>query len=263
MMHFRRVPKPASLFSKIFIGLCLVTLTGLVLAVVIFTPSMEPLDEVTQCPKRRAVGHMVLILIDQSDAFEEADRERTREMIARVLGSLDYADKLVAIEPNVVRTYQPRLLFSRCSPKNPASVNPLIDRVHAAEVETKVFENAFWTSVEAALAQTDAPRSPLLETFSYISQRPDFIGAERRSIHVYSDLIQYSDVADFYRTAPTVEEADGRLRAVPADFRGAQVFLAQVARRDIWESRPKVAEFWDAWLRAHGGTPQWDPTSVY
>jgi hypothetical protein len=264
MIIFRRAQPPASSLSKIFLAVCMISLAALIVWVIPIAPN-EPLDPATGCPKQRKVGHFVLILIDQSNQFEDADRERVRTMIDKILSSLDYADKLVAIEPNAVSAYQPTPLFERCSPKNPASVNALVDQVQSAQNATEAFKGAFWSRIEPALKRTDAQKSPLLETFSYIPRLPDFYDAERRSIHVYSDLIQYSDVANFYKKVPAVEEVDrltekaNGLTAVPPNFRGAQVFLEQVARRDHWELRPQVDRFWDEWLRKHDGTPRWNP----
>jgi hypothetical protein len=257
MNGLTRATQPGTLRAKIFVGVFFVLVTTLVVAVVVMSRTV-PLDDGTQCPAGHNPANVVIMLLDQSDQFEKLDIQRTQALMTRVLQSLEFGDKLVVVEPNATSSYEPAVLFERCAPKNLQRVNALFDKVKEAEDRAKAFKDAFWSGTANAFARTSAPRSPLLETFAYLVQRPDYIVAQRRSVYVFSDMLQFSDVADFYKSVPDAALADSRLHALRVDFRRAPVFIGQVARRKLWTTRPLVAQFWDGWVRDHNGEARWD-----
>lgn len=247
----------ADLRSKSIVAAFFALLALLVTLAVLYSKNPE-VDTGTGCVLDRVRRPITVILLDQSDQFEIGDVARARSLALRILRSLETDEKIVALEINPARPYEPLVLFDRCAPKRKGEWSIFFDNIKALETSQGDFETAFRSATEEAFSRKELATSPILESVAYVSRRDDFRTASARKLFLFSDLMQNYGSLNFYRHVPAsadVSEDSLKLDSISLTNTVAAPIL--VARRQQWNKRPNLRLFWARWLETRGAVVNW------
>ena len=182
------------------IGVMLLTVIGL-FSVAAFNaaPALDPESECRM--DRRDPSHTIL-LIDQSDPFSDNDLAWVDELIDAEARALPRFGRLTVILPNSEQPFDPRTLYSHCSPGSVEDANPILQNPRMIDDTWREhFYQPLSSTVAETLTTTSQPSSPLFEALYSVGDRADFqSNRENRRLVIVSDLMQHSDAFSFYRS---------------------------------------------------------------
>ncbi|WP_306476586.1 hypothetical protein [Methyloversatilis sp.] len=232
-------------------------LAALVALAIVYSRKPE-VDSATGCVLDVSGRPLTVILLDQSDEFEAGDVARAKSLAIGILRSLATDEKIVAIEINPTKPYEPSILFDRCAPKRQSEWSIFFDNVRSLKVRQDEFESAFRDTTEAAFSRRELPASPIIETLAYVTRRVDFSSASDRRLFLFSDLIQNYGQLNFYRRVPAGDDVtEESLRIESVSMANTIVTPILVARRQHWTKRPNLRAFWSRWLESRGAFVNW------
>jgi hypothetical protein len=240
-------------FWRSAIALMLTSVFGLFAAAAIHQPPAT--DAETGCRRDREDPAHTIVLVDQSDPFNATDLDWVRSLLDGEARSLERYGRLTVIVPNSASPYDPLEVFSGCSPGSAAEANPIFQnpKMIAAAWEKK-FHTPLMTQTDAALSDTVAPSSPLMEAMYTAADRPDFQShVPVRRLILISDLMQHSPGFSMYRSGVDAEAfAQSELADMTAGLEGVEV-IARVVPRPVYPlPLIEVKGFWEQWFNEAG-----------
>lgn len=226
----RRRQEKGPWFWRGAIGAMLASVFGLFAVMAFKEP--PPLNPATHCRIDGNDPAHTIMLIDQSDPFSENDINWVKELVDNEARQLRRFGRLTILIPNASSPYDPKVIFSKCSPGSAADANPILSNPRMVEdIWRDTFFSPLYMEVEIALKDTRQETSPLAETLYAAADRPDFQkNIPHRKIVLVSDLIQNSFEFSFYKSAaeyttfeasmigsnlPSLEDVDILARIVP------------------------------------------------
>lgn len=213
----------------------------------------------TYCPVAGPKGVTVL-LIDRTDSFNAIQRAALSAEFQSLIASLKKYERLdlYTISPDNPVVLQPE--FSLCNPGQGSDLNPLIANPERAMRRwSEAFDKPLDHTLDAALEQTTASRSPILESIQSISitaYRDRLILGKPKRLIVVSDMLQHSDALSHYGQGAnfTSFAASDRYRQVQTDLSGVDIEVLYI-HRPTSRSRQGQShvEFWQRFFHDQGG----------
>lgn len=221
-----------------------------ILGLVVYAQLQRPQLDEKGCPVGRSTGALTVMVVDQSDPFERADREEIHDRVRRWRLASRPHDRFLLVVPRVADPFEPDIRFDRCAPQNPETANRMFVTTSKLSEPWDAFAEAQDREIARVAADKSAVATPLLETLVAISREPIFRTASQRRIVLLSDLMQNSAAANFYERVPTVQEIDAKGLAAPDSLAGAEVEIHYAARHSGPVRSPAIRKFWLDWLGA-------------
>ncbi|WP_421936353.1 hypothetical protein [Phenylobacterium sp.] len=221
---------------------------GSILGLMVYAQLQRPKLDEKGCPVGGATGALTVMVVDQSDPFERADREEIHDRVRRWRLASQLHDRFMLVVPRTSNPFEPDIRFDRCAPQNPETANRMIVTTSKLDEPWRVFAEAQDREIKRVAAEQSAIATPLLETLVAIAREPVFRGATQRRIVLLSDLMQNSEAANFYRRVPAVPDMEAAGLAPPASLTGAEVEIHYAARHTARVRNPAVMAFWRKWF---------------
>ncbi len=197
-----------------------------------------------------------IVLVDATDKLEPRHRKRLTVAIAQERARLNPYDRLSILALRPDSPQEPRLLFSKCLPRQPSLVNPLFENpAMAQEKWNETIGKALDAAVRRAAGGSGASVSPISASLRAAAADPDFTtpGLARRVVLI-SDLLE-NDARGYsvYRQAEPSEPARAALD-------GASVRVVTLDRPDdVARQDAAKTMFWTPFFAASGaGDVVWD-----
>ncbi|MEL6258535.1 MAG: hypothetical protein AAFQ67_05730 [Pseudomonadota bacterium] len=203
---------------------------------------------------RRDPAHTVL-MIDQSDPFVERDYDWVAALLDEESRLLPKYGRLTVVTPDSARPYQPRVVFSACTPGSADRANPIFENPRMIEHRWRSdFKDQLTERVDALLKDDQASNSPLGETVFAVFDRPDFQDTvRRRRLVIVSDLMQNSEEFSFYTSgADRLAFGQTRLASEKPDMTGADVVARIVPRQEYDLPISSLRVFWEDYFGRAG-----------
>lgn len=253
MARRKRERSPA--FWRGSIALMVTSVFGLFAAVAMNRP--PAVDDVTGCRLDRKDPVHTVILVDQSDPFNTTDLDWVSAFLDSEARALPLHGRLTLMVPNSGNPYDPALVYSGCSPGSAADANPIFENPKMIEQAWQArFYAPLTSKVSAALVDTVAPSSPLIEAIYTIADRPDFqAGGPARRLILVSDLIHHSKEFSMYRSGAdmAVLAASPLGESLPR-LDGVEVVARIVPRQEYDVPLGEVKAFWREWFAQTGAS---------
>lgn len=238
-------------FWRSAIGMMLVLVLGL-FGYIAFN-SNPALETDTACRVDRKDPAHTIILIDQSDPFNENDLGWVYEFVDTEARALPRYGRLTVLTPNSAAPFDPKTVFVRCSPGSVDDANPILQNPRMID---DTWRDTFYTplidGIKTTLRDTRQPSSPLIEAVYAIGDRADFQSSRKnRRVIVVSDLMQHSDGFSFYRRGADMDAfKSSNLSKNQPRFSGAEIVARIVPRQDYDLPLDQVKAFWRTYFDA-------------
>ena len=242
-------------FWRSAIGVMLISVIGL-FSVAAFNAA-PPLDQETECRMDRRDPAHTILLIDQSDPFSENDLSWVDELIDAEARSLPRFGRLTVVLPNSAQPFDPKTLYSHCSPGSVDDANPILQNPRMIDDTWREhFYQPLAGKVGDTLKTTSQPSSPLFEALYSIGDRADFQDSRNnRRLVIVSDLMQHSDGFSFYRSgADLAAYSDASLSQQVPQMDGVEVVARVVPRQNYDLPMGEVKAFWRAYFDKTGAS---------
>jgi hypothetical protein len=198
-------------------------------------------DSETLCRRDAPVAAHTVVLVDATDKLEPRHRKRLTVAVAQERARLNPYDRLTILALRPDAPQEPRLLFSKCLPRQPSLVNPLFENpAMAQEKWDETIGKALDSAVRRAGGGSGAPVSPIAASLRAAAADPDFTapGLARRLVLI-SDLLEndahgYSVYRQTAPGEPTRAALDGvSVRVITFD-RPADTARQEAAKAAFW-----------------------------
>ncbi len=240
-------------FWRVAIALMLTSVFGLFAAAAMNQPPAT--DSATNCRMDRQDPSHTIVLVDQSDPFNETDLAWVRALLEEEARSLPKYGRLTLSVPNAASPYDPVTVWSGCSPGSAAGANPIFQNPKMIEQAWQAkFHKPLMTRADEVLVDTVAPSSPLMEAMFTLGDRPDFqAGVPARRLILVSDLMQHSKDFSMYKTGTAWEAFEGSpLMDMRPGLEGVAVVARVVPRQQYALQLGEVKAFWQRWFKDTG-----------
>lgn len=197
-----------------------------------------------------------VVLIDQSDPFDDADAKWAWQLIFDEAKQLRKYGRLTVLGINEERPEQGVEVFSRCSPGSPSRANPIFENPRFIRQDWKQkFEGAMQDEVADLMLNKRSKVSPLIEHIRGILRRSDFrTGAPRRRIVIVSDLYQNSGAYSMYDSGLNQTRFDRALADIEFPEMEDVEFALFRVDRDRAISGQDLIQFWTDTLTEKGAS---------
>ena len=249
----RRRHEKGPWFWRGAIGAMLASVFGL-FAVMAFNQP-PALDIETSCRIDRQDPAHTILLIDQSDPFTENDLGWVQEFLDAEARDLPRFGRLTVMTPNAADPYDPRIVFTKCTPGSAEHANPILSNPRMIEDTWRdTFFKPLSSEITRTLKSKRQPASPLSEALFAAADRADFqSGRANRRIVLVSDLMQHSSDYSFYKSGANYDAfSKTRLADNLPAMNGIDVVARIVPRRQYDLPLGEVKTFWRAYFRAAG-----------
>lgn len=199
-------------------------------------------DAQTLCLRDAPIAAHTLILVDATDKLAPRHKKRLATLVAQERARLKPYDRLTILALRPDAPQEPRLLFSKCLPRQPSLVNPLFENPTMAQADwDSTIGGALDSAIRRAGGGAGAASSPIAASIRAAAADPDFVTPEtKRRFVLVSDLLE-NDAHGFsiYRddsppAAMTGAALEGvSLRVVTLD-RPEEAARQQAARERFW-----------------------------
>lgn len=223
-----------------------------------------PTDPASLCRTDAPLKAHTIVLVDATDRLEPRHRRKLRAVLAQERARLRQYERLTIMRLSVRRLQEPTLLFSKCLPRPPERINPLVENARIAQQRwDENFADALDRALRSAQAGTGARASPILAGLRAVAADPDF-GAdiERRRLVLVSDLLEHDPKGfSLYAEGATFAAWRGAAPFGPPDFTGVDIRVAPLDRPDVAARQAfALREFWPAYFdAAEAGDIEIDP----
>ena len=177
------------------------------------------------------VGRHVVVLVDQSDAMSP-DQQRTMETsLSEFIARLRTGDRITLFKLSASGETFAEQLVDVCRPKSRAEAN---ENVENPRDVAKTYSERYEAPIRRALGKLrpkvgSEPASPLIEALHTIAHDAKVMSpAQERQLIAFSDLLQKSETADFYKGGPYTVAALGDSAYLDAPMEGVAVTLYQL-----------------------------------
>jgi len=220
---------------------------------IVLNTQKRNVDPNTDCLIGEPQKSIVAIIFDQSDKFENGDKENDKAKINNIIYSLSQGDRLIFIEPNTTSYFEPILIFDKCVPKQPKNSNILFDSSKELKAKWASFESSFQEKIKPSLEKISSPKSPILETLSYLNDTDYFKNTQNKSVYIFSDMIQNTEYLNFYNKIPMPEKLDFlHIPIKTFNILNVSFYISYASRRHQWKKMAEVREFWNKWFTLNG-----------
>lgn len=212
------------------------------------------------CPRKGDLEGFTILIIDQSDPFESADKNAVSFLLREWMDEAVPLERLQILAPRFNDPYNPEVVFDRCVPRNPETANQLTTTPSFLKDQWNEFKGGVENAVKVLLEREIAPTSPILETLIAAAREPVFESVGERRIVLISDLYQNSKIISFYAQIPAGWKELRRIVAIDKpDLEGVEVRIRFAARRGGWTApmKERVKAFWGDFLVASGAYVSW------
>lgn len=213
------------------------------------------------CQAGVAAPHLLMLYLDVTDLPREIDARKVRAELERRIAGLKANDRVVAVvldpQPAGAVSYK---ALDICRPDDGSNAKGWVDN---KAMLTEAFRTRFEQPVrkfvaEFALAKSGStsPSSPLVEGLARFVDDPN-AKAKSRELVIVSDLIEHSDLANFYRGAPQFAAIEkkglGSVRRLKEALADTDVTVLLVREQEAQRYQtPELKAFWVD-LFAHAG----------
>ncbi len=208
-------------------------------------------DALTACRIDNKDPAHAIMLIDQSDPFNQNDFGWVEAFVDEEARQLPKYGRLTVITPNSSDPYAPVQVFSACSTGSGDHANPILQNPRMVEDTWREnFRQPLDVAVKAVLADKQAPNSPLAEALFAIFDRADFDGdIKHRKVIIVSDLMQNSKSFSFYKTGADYDKfKQTTLGAQIASVDGVDVVARIVPRQEYDLPLSELKVFWHTYF---------------
>lgn len=233
------------------------------------------LSEADLCLVGKPPVEEVIIILDATDSWSPIQRARIAQELSAVQERIPRFARVTmyALESEVDGLPVPKLKL--CNPGGVADYAdfPLIGEagvqlVSNPDVIERRWKDGFVRQVDSVFAQqaahTGTSRSPLMETIrgAAIQAFGESHDSLKRTLYVFSDLLQHSDVFSHYTQTQWLQDDAVRLadlsRVGTTLLDGAEIHLYLVSRTFTGQrpsqNRVDLVSFWDTFFSAQGAT---------
>lgn len=235
------------------IALMMTSVFGLFAAAAMNEPPTT--DSQTNCRMDRKDPAHIIVLVDQSDPFNETDIAWVRALLEDEARALPKYGRLTLSVPNADAAYDPVTVWSACSPGSAAGANPIFQNPRMIEQAWQSrFHKPLMARAEAVLVDNVAPSSPLMEAMFTLGDRPDFQeNIPARRLILVSDLMQHSASFSMYKTGTDWAAFEGsQLMDMRPGLEGVDVVARVVPRQEYALPLGEVKAFWQRWFKDTG-----------
>lgn len=240
-----------SMWTALF-GILLMCFAGIPIGLQLTRP---PAVDGQNCRLDGVLPAHTIVLIDQSDPFNESDVEWVWQLVFDEAQALKKNGRLTVLGINEDDSDQGAQVFSRCSPGSPRSANPIFENPQFIQQDwEQKFEKFMREEVQKLMLNRQSEVSPLAEHIRGIQRRADFRDATgHRRIVIVSDLYQNSPQYSMYKSGLNDPAFGQMLDQIEfPDLEGVEIALFRVDRKRQIRGADLVA-FWTEFLsnRAH------------
>ena len=149
-------------------------------------------DGQTLCLQDAPIAAHTVILVDATDKLAPRHKKRLAAVVAQERAQLHPYDRLTILALRPDAPQEPRLLFSKCLPRQPNLVNPLFENPTMAQAERdRTIVSALESAVRRARGGTGANLSPIAASVRAAAADSDFVTQEtKRRFVLVSDLLE-------------------------------------------------------------------------
>ena len=251
----RRRHEKGPWFWRGAIGTMLASVFGLFAVMAFNQPPALSAD--TNCRVDRKDPAHTILLIDQSDPFTENDLGWVQEFVDAEARNLPRYGRLTVMTPNAADPYDPRIVFTSCTPGSAEDANPILSNPRMVEDTWRdQFFQPLSSEIAATLKSKRQSASPLSEALFAAADRADFQnGRTERRVVLVSDLMQHSADYSFYKSGANFEAfSQTKLADFMPSMKGVDVVARIVPRREYDLPLGEVKTFWRAYFRETGAT---------
>jgi hypothetical protein len=237
------------------IGAAFLIIGGVGAAVTLLRP--PTVDAQTLCLRDAPIAAHTVILVDATDKLAPRHKKRLAAVVAQERARLQPYDRLTILALRPDAPQEPRLLFSKCLPRQPNLVNPLVENPTMAQAEwDRTIGSALESAVRRAGGGTGADQSPIAASVRAAAADSDFVAPEtKRRFVLVSDLLE-NDAHGF-----SIYRSDAPATAVPgAALAGVSLRIVTLDRPDEAARQQAAREaFWKPFFAASGAAAvTWD-----
>lgn len=226
-----------------------------------------PIDPQTLCRTDKPILAHTIILVDATDKLEPRHRKRLRAAIDTERARLAPYDRLTILRIRADQPSEPRLVFSKCLPRDASHSNPLFENPKLAQQRwEEEVGNALKAAAGRAGGGTGGSASPIVQSLFAVGADPDFSAAiPRRRLVLVSDLLEYTPNGfSLYREGATFAAYKiSRAGAAAApDFENISVRITPLDRDDQAARQAEAKRaFWGPFFEEAGVEDiAWDPS---
>jgi hypothetical protein len=224
-------------------------------------PQVVQLDKETLCPVDQPTQRHSVILVDTTDALSDGQRQLVRQVIDDFAAQALPFEKVSVFSIDAAAAYEPKRLFSACSPKRGEDADGFSEDPRRLEaLWARDFGRPLDEAIAAEIAKGPQDSSPIIESVFAISLLYDFSTAVPfRRLVVVSDMLQNSPGLSLYKANAEYDSyaksEHGELHR--PDLRATEVTLHYVIRPAVL-ARQNAAnrEFWTRFFLAAGTTAE-------
>ena len=232
------------------------TLAGIALAAGVWT---TPSGASNGCQVATPLQSHLAILIDSTDSLTSSQKSYALDRVASLANAVKQGAKVAVY---VIKGEDEELIepvFSRCSPRNPAHADPLIENLDRIQERfEQEFRKPLLAAVQQATSDAVASSSPILESIQAVSELREFstIVPERRLL-IISDMLQNTRGCSHYQ-GDDYQESIACTRyasTVVANLSMVEVeiiCLRRIQARAL--QTPSHTDFWEEYFDASGAT---------
>lgn len=258
---FRPLSAAKQNMRALLLGGALTTLCGVGVAATL--ANQDPPTDERSCLIGRPPPLVREVVIDTTTRLSP---QETVNVLAAVREARDLPrfGQIVLLLVDADHPYEPKAYLNLCNPGSPSQLNVLFHTPsHAERRWIAAFGKPLDDIAETLTKSGDSATSPLLETITGVTWRPEFraipqgkFPPPKREIVLISDLRQYmpSQRLSFYEGAGpwAAFKRSPTAAAAEANLHNVTVSLEVLHRPQAGLSEAHVIGFWRAWLTSHG-----------
>ena len=195
-----RKKKKADLLGYIFLGICLILVS--IVAIYKMTTKSVEYDKITNCKKEAGPNNYYVIILDNTDTLRPIQKSSVKKKIKGIVNEAEPNDKVIIYSLSNFSVEKTVPLIDICSMPDGSKANELIqNKAFMRKHKSKLFDAPIEDAVNKMIAvDKDSQASPIIELIQKIriQNLPDKIENKKVEIHLFSDLLQYSENFSFY-----------------------------------------------------------------
>ncbi|SVC31201.1 uncharacterized protein METZ01_LOCUS284055 [marine metagenome] len=184
----------------IFLGIFLII--GVIVVIFKMTNKSDELHKITNCKKEAGPNNYYVIILDNTDTLRPIQKSSIKKKIKVIINEADPNDKVIIYSLSNFSVEKTVPLIDICSMPDGSDANELYqNKAFMRKHKSKLFDAPIEDAVNKMIAvDKGSNTSPIIELIQKIriQNLPDKIGNKKVEIHLFSDLLQYSENFSFY-----------------------------------------------------------------
>jgi hypothetical protein len=217
-----------------------------------------PTDATTLCPTKRPPSQIMVVLLDVSSRFSEAQRLQIQNQMARLRDSVP---RFGLVEVYTVDRLSRRLtepVNHLCNPGTGAELNQMYQNPQLAKKKWDGFAAKLRTDIDHQMAAPPHATSPIFEAIQSTGLRtfgkPEYDRLPKRLV-IVSDLMQHVPGGlSMYAGIPSFDafKKTDYFARVRSDLKGVSVLVYYLVRPKVVVQDPKHITFWGDYFQFEG-----------